>query len=228
MPVAPDIPAAAALIADESRASMLTALLGGVALPAGELARHARITAQTASAHLAKLVDGGLVRVVASGRHRYFSLAGAPVARALESLALVAAAARPSTPKQDFETRRLQRARTCYDHLAGALGVEVTHTLVGRGHLEPHDEAFELTPAGAAWLGAFGVDCDQARTRRRVFARLCLDWSERRPHLAGALGAALTTRLFELRWIERVPRSRALTVTPAGRRGLRRAFDLRS
>jgi DNA-binding transcriptional ArsR family regulator len=223
---APDLAATAALIGDPSRARMLTALLGGVALPATELARQAGIAPPTASGHLTKLVEGGLIRVVTSGRHRYFSLTGAPVARVLESLALVAPAARPGTLTSSFEARRLQRARTCYDHLAGALGVGLTHALVSRGCLELHDDAFELTASGAEWLEGFGIECEPVRARRRLFARACLDWSERRPHLAGALGAALATRLFDLGWIERIPRSRAVGVTAAGRRGLRRTFDL--
>jgi DNA-binding transcriptional ArsR family regulator len=222
----PDLASAAALIGDRSRAAMLSALLGGVALPAGELARRAGVTAQTASAHLAKLVEGGLVRVLASGRHRYFGLAGEPVARLLESLALVAPPAEPRTLKGGFELRRLHRARTCWDHLAGALGVRVTDALVARRCLELHDDAWELTPEGDAWMRELGIDPGPMRSGRRAFARACLDWSERRPHLAGALGAALASRLFELGWIERVDRTRAVAVTPAGRRGLRRALDL--
>jgi len=221
-----DVARVAALIGDPSRAAMLAALLGGVARPAGELARCAGVSAQTASAHLARLVDGGLLRVTTSGRHRYFSLAGAPVARALESLALVAPLSPPRTPREDFELRRLRRGRTCYDHLAGVLGTAVTDALVERGCIDARGDGYEVMPEGETWLQALGVDCARIRHGRRTFARACLDWSERRPHLAGALGAAVATRFFELAWITRVDGSRAVAVTPAGRRALRRELGL--
>jgi DNA-binding transcriptional ArsR family regulator len=227
-PSEPDVAGTAALIGDPSRAAMLTALLGGVARPAGELARHAHVSPQTASAHLAKLVAGGLVRMTTAGRHRYFTLADASVARALEALALVAPPPRDRNlgPKGGFELRRLQRARTCYDHLAGALGVGVTAALVERQYLDFHGDGYEVTPEGEGWLGGLGVDCARLRAGRRAFARACLDWSERRPHLAGALGAALAARLFELAWIARVDRTRAVATTPDGRRALRRELGL--
>jgi DNA-binding transcriptional ArsR family regulator len=223
----PAIAAVAALIGDPSRAAMLAALLGGVARPAGELARCAGITPQTASVHLARLVESGLVTTVRSGRHRYFSLAGVPVARTLEALALVAPPASPSGAKAGFELRRLRRARTCYDHLAGALGVAVTDALVQRARLEAHVEGYEVTAGGEVWLRAMGIRLDRIRAGRRAFARACIDWSERRPHLAGALGAALTTWLFEEEWIVRVAGTRAVAPTPKGRRGLRRELGIR-
>lgn len=223
----PAVASVAGLIGDPSRAAMLTALLGGVARPAGELARRAGISPQTASVHLARLVEGGLVRVTTSGRHRYFVLAGPAVARALESLALIAPAAEPESAGAGFELRRLQRARTCYDHLAGSLGVAVTESLVERGCLDAHGEAYEVTADGDAWLRRLGVVPEDLRHGRRAFARACLDWSERRPHLAGALGAALTARLFELGWITRLDGTRAVEPTPPGRRALRSELGIR-
>lgn len=226
VPDGPAVATVAGLIGDPSRAAMLTALLGGVARPAGELARHAGISPQTASVHLAKLIEGGLVQVRTSGRHRYFSLAGAPVARALESLALVAPPAPETGAKAGFEMRRLRRARTCYDHLAGALGVAVTDALVARHCLDEHGEAYEVTPAGEAWLRGLEVDLQRVRESRRTFARACIDWSERRPHLAGALGAALTRRFFEVGWLARIDGTRAVAPTAEGRRALRRELGV--
>ena len=222
----PDVAAVAALIAEPSRAALLTALLGGVARPAGELARCARISAPTASGHLAKLVRGGLLRVTTSGRHRYYALAGEPVARLLESLALVAPPPPASDARAAFALRRLRQGRTCYDHLAGALGVSVTDALVAHGHLDPHDDAYALTDSGAAWMEQLGVECAALQRQRRAFVRACLDWSERRPHLAGALGAAITSRLFELHWIARADDTRAVVTTPIGRRALRRELGV--
>lgn len=226
IPDGPAVAAVAGLMGDPSRAAILTALLGGVARPAGELAKYARVSPSTASAHLARLVEGGLVRATTAGRHRYFALAGPQVARALEALALVAPPAPETGGKGDFELRRLRRGRTCYDHLAGALGVAVTEALVARGSLEPHGDAFEVTAEGEEWLGRLGVDAGRIRSGRRAFARACLDWSERRPHLAGALGAAITARFFEAGWLARVDGTRAVVPTSAGRRAFRRELGV--
>ena len=204
---------------------MLAALLGGVARPAGELARCARISPQTASGHLAKLVEGGLIRATRSGRHRYFTLVGAPVARALESLALVAPAPEEGEGA-GFELRRLRRARTCYDHLAGALGVAVTDALVERGRLDPQADGYEVTGAGERWLRHLDIDPDRVRRSRRSFARACIDWSERRPHLGGALGAALAARFLEAGWIVRLKGTRAVVASAEGRRVLRRELGV--
>ena len=205
---------------------MLAALLGGVARPAGELARCAGVSAPTASGHLARLVQGGLLRVTTSGRHRYYALAGEPVARLLESLALIAPAAAARDARAAFAERRLRQARTCYDHLAGALGVSLTEALVAHGHMRLRDDSYVVTETGAAWLARLGIDCEAVRQQRRAFARACLDWSERRPHLAGALGAAITARFFELQWIARADDTRAVITTPVGRRALRRELDV--
>lgn len=217
----------AALLADPARVAMLWALSDGRACSAGELARSAGIGASTASEHLARLVAARLLEGQSQGRHRYYRLANPAVIQVLESLAGLAPAA-PVTVAAS--TTPLRFARTCYDHLAGALGVRVTETLVARGALQPAQRDFQIGARGEEYLTALGVDVasvtEAARRSRRVFARSCLDWSERRSHLAGALGAALATALLEWQWLERMPRTRAVRVTRAGRVGLRRVLDL--
>lgn len=222
----PDLAAVAALIADPSRAAMLSALLGGYCLPASELARHARISPQTASAHLARLVEGGLLSVRKSGRHRYYAISSKDVGRALEALALIAPAQRVRSLNQSLEAQALCRARTCYDHLAGSLGVRVTQALVDQRLIVLHDEIFEVTTTGLAWFDGLGIHCEQLQQKRRAFATLCIDWSERKPHLAGALGAALAARLLELKWIARMEKSRAVKVTDTGWRMLEQTLGI--
>jgi len=222
----PDLAAVATLIADPARASMLSALLGDIALPAGELARLAKITPQTASAHLAKLVKGNLLSVTALGRHRYFRLRDKSVAQVLESLALLARPARTTSLNESLERKAIQRARTCYDHLAGALGVGLTQAFIDKGFIQHHSEAYEVTRAGETWFNSFGIDCLELEQKRRTFARSCLDWSERKPHMAGALGAAVLRRLLEMKWILRVRSSRTVKVTELGRHHLQNEFGL--
>ncbi len=204
------------LIADPARAAMLTALLDGRALPAGELAHAAGITAQTASTHLAKLVEGGLLAVETEGRHRYFRLAGAHVAQALEHLAAITpATVRRTTPGP--KARELGFCRCCYDHLAGQVGVAVTQALQSRGYLLPmSDKQYEVTPAGIAWFGDVGLDVGGIRSTRRGLARQCLDWTERTHHLAGPLGVQFLRRLCDAGWMLRARHSRAVLVTPKG------------
>lgn len=228
MSAIPNLATITALIADPSRAAMLSALLSGISLPAGELAQCAKISPQTASTHLAKLVAGGLLSVTTAGRHRYFCLSNKQVAQALESLALIAPAQQARSLNEGLDMQAVHRARTCYDHLAGALGVALTQALIDKGLIQQHDEAYEVTEPGECWLDAFGIDRLQLQNQRRIFAAICLDWSERRPHLAGALGAAIAQRLFELKWIRRVDRSRAVKVTDFGRSGLKRELGLES
>lgn len=222
-----DIAPVAALLADRGRAAMLTALLDGRALPAGELARAAGVTPQTASGHLARLLEGGLVTVVRQGRHRYYRLAGAEVAQAIEALGRLGGPVPVPVRslRQSRRARALAVARTCYDHLAGRVGVLLFEALADRGLIEPsgagEDGEYALTPKGAEVLGDLGVGIPAGRRR---FAVACLDWTERRPHLGGALGAALTGRLVELGWLERGRERRALVVTEEGRRGLTDVF----
>jgi DNA-binding transcriptional ArsR family regulator len=230
LPVDADIAPTALLLADRARLAMLWALSDGRALPAGELAAAAGVQPSTASGHLAKLVEGGLLAGERHGRHRFYRLASESIVAALEALAVASPLAQVRSPKRGYAVQRLRLARSCYDHLAGALGVGLTDSLVALGALRPAGLQYELTDDGAARMRALGLDVQAlgrlARTRRRALARACLDWSERRYHLAGILGATLLTRLLELRWVERMAGERALRVTPSGRRALRREFGV--
>lgn len=213
-----DLAAVGALIGDPSRARMLDSLMGGRALAAGELARIAGVSRPTASEHLARLLAGGLVEVVSQGRHRYYRIAGPEVGEALEALSHVAPALPVTTLRQSRHARALGYARTCYDHLAGTCGVALHDGLLERGWLTT---SYDVTGAGEAELAAWGVDVAAARAGRRTFARPCLDWTERRPHLAGALAAALATALVDRGWfVRRSADSRALRITDAGLAGL--------
>jgi len=276
-----DVVPAAALIAEPTRAAMITALLDDRPLAAGELARLAGVSPATASAHLARLLNGGLVTMIKQGRHRYYHLAGPEVAAAMEALAHLGNA----TPvpvrslRESRDAAALAEARTCYDHLAGRAGVALLEALLARGILTPapgggqwaacgptggahpegngrsagggpggngstggagveqvgrhaaaapqapvRPEAFEVTADGVATLTSFGLNVGALEKTRRRFAGACLDWTERKPHLNGALGAAVTARLLGLGWIERGSRRRAVRVTPAGREGLAATF----
>ncbi|HEY8482466.1 MAG TPA: helix-turn-helix domain-containing protein [Spirillospora sp.] len=220
-----DIAPIAALLGDRARAAMVAALLDGRALAAGELARAAGVSAQTASAHLARLLDGGLVTVVRQGRHRYYRLRGSDVAEAVEALSRISPPVEVRSLRQSRDARRLQEARTCYDHLAGRAGVVLFDALVSGGFVEPVGEgAYEVTAKGEERFETLGLDLAALRGTRRRFARECLDWTERRPHLSGALGAALTRRVIELGWFRRGSARRGLDVTEAGRAGLVDAF----
>src|SRR6516162_7758775 len=215
----PDISSLAALISEPARGRILIALLDGRALQATELAQRAGITCQTASSHLARLAQGRLLQVVPQGRHRYYRIANARVAELLESMARFAPIKETyrSQPKSP-----IQIARTCYNHLAGTLGVRITDAIVGRGLLRVVGRDYQLTKKGAQWFSEFGIDTGALRKSGRVFARQCLDWSERRNHLAGTLGTALAEHLFERGWIERDRESRAVRITELGGRELKR------
>jgi DNA-binding transcriptional ArsR family regulator len=222
----PDLATVATLIGDPARAAMLAALLGGQVRPAGELAACARISPQTASSHLSKLVAGGLLRVTTAGRHRYYQLQGPEVGAALEALAAIAPQARVRSLRESEAARALRFARTCYDHLAGVVGVVVTQGLLDQGLLSADTQSYRISAAGTAWFGRWGIDLAQLEKTRRSFAKPCLDWSERHYHLAGALGAALTQALFERGWLARVAGSRAVRVTEAGRNGLQQELHV--
>ena len=221
-----DLAAVASLIADPSRAAMLDALSGGEAFTAGELARLAGIAPSTATEHLARLEDGGLVTSVRQGRARYVRLASGDVARALEALALIAPPKRANGLRAWQHGEDLRAARSCYDHLAGMTGVALADALVERRMLERGDGAFAITPEGERELAGFGIDVDALRRARRSTARACVDWSERRPHVAGALGAALLEQLLDRRWLRRRNDGRALLVTPEGASGLASTFGV--
>ncbi|HEY4956384.1 MAG TPA: winged helix-turn-helix domain-containing protein [Caldimonas sp.] len=217
----PNIARVAGLIGDPARAEILTALLADRALTATELAGIAGVTKQTVSAHLAKLVDAGLLAVAAQGRHRYFRLAGGDVAQLLESLMGVAFRTGSLRLLPGPREPALRKARVCYDHLAGELGVLAYDGLLARGLLADEAGSLFLTNAGADWLTGFGIDPALAARQRRTFCRPCLDWGERRHHLGGALGAALLARFYELRWARRAKDSRVVVFTPKGEQSFR-------
>jgi len=223
---APQMAEIAALVGDPARANILCALLVGRALTATELAFAAGVTPQTASGHLGRLLAARLLVLMKQGRHRYYRLAGPQVAQMLESIMNVALEAPSRFQPRSCLDDQLRQARTCYDHIAGRLGVALVDRMTEHELIILGDEAGEVTPAGADLLSRLGVDLSAARARRRVFCRPCVDWTERRPHIGGAVGAALASRCFELKWIERLRDSRALAITPAGRRGLMDAFQL--
>jgi DNA-binding transcriptional ArsR family regulator len=222
----PQLAEIAALVGDPARSNILSALMDGRALTAGELAYAARVSPQTTSGHLAKLTDARLLALEKQGRHRYYRLASPLVGRMIESIMALAAEApprhRPVTPRDTA----LRNARTCYDHFAGRLGVGLADALCAQDHVVLADGGGEVTASGMTFLGELGVDLADARSRRRAFCRPCLDWTERRPHLAGSVAAALAQRCFDLHWVERERDSRALAITAAGRRGLAEVFGL--
>jgi len=221
----------AALIADPARASILMALMDGRAHPASTLAYAANLSPQAASNHLAKLLDGGMVLVETEGRHRYYRLARPEIAAAVEALQALAPRIRAIDEPRSPEARRLRAARTCYDHLAGQLGVAIAQAMEARGLLaapanEPGGKLYRLTEAGATWFAELGVAPPAAGYRGKPAARRCLDWTERCHHLAGPLGTALFRRLVQLGWVARAPGSRAVAVTPTGVEGLRRSLGI--
>jgi DNA-binding transcriptional ArsR family regulator len=216
----------AALVGEPARATMLSALLDGRALTAAELAFAARVTPQTASTHLAKLTEAGLLSPVREGRHRYFLLASSKVVDMLDGIVAVALDGRPRYRPLSRQARELSAARICYDHLAGRLAVALADFFTAHEYIVPGDEAAEIMHAGARFLAEFGADLPAARATRRRFCRLCLDWTERRPHIAGAVGAALTRRCFDLGWTERARHSRAVIVTASGQRGFSETFGI--
>jgi DNA-binding transcriptional ArsR family regulator len=221
-----DMAGIAALVGDPARATMLGSLMDGRALTATELALDAGVTPQTASGHLSKLVDAHLLTVLKQGRHRYHRLASPLVGRMLEGIMAVAAIEAP--PRHRPRSARddaMCFARTCYDHLAGRLGVALADALVERGVVQLDDDGGEVTAEGRDFLDGFGIEKTE-RGRRGPFCRPCLDWSERRWHLGGRLGVDLTRRCFDLGWIERRRDSRAVTVTAKGREGLAQRFGV--
>ena len=222
----PKIAGVAALIGDPARANMLTALMHGAALTASELALEAGVTKQTASAHLAKLADADLISVEVQGRHRYFRLADADVARLLESLMGVAARARALRTRPGPKEPALRHARVCYDHLAGDMGVALFDALVKARWLAQHDGEVTLTKRGREALAALDLDMDALETSTRPLCRACLDWSVRRSHLAGALGAGLLQHITAQGWARRRNGTRVMEFTSAGERAFRRTFGV--
>jgi len=240
-----DISIPAALFGDPSRARVLLALSDGRALPASVLAAEAGVTASTVSEHLAKLCEAGMLNVERHGRHRYYRVASAQVVHALEALAQIAPQAPIRSLRQHTRARALRQSRLCYDHVAGRLGVALMRALIDSGALDGgdgihhseraptdrlsaagHDIDYRLTDHGATVLTELGVDLDALSARRRPLIRYCLDWTEQRHHLAGALGAALADRLFGLDWLRHTSQRRAVQLTDAGQAGLSDTFGL--
>jgi DNA-binding transcriptional ArsR family regulator len=216
----------AALVGDTARATMLAALMGGQSLTGSELAFLANVSRPTASEHLRKMVNARLVIFTKRRRHHYYRIASPLVAKMLESIKAVAAIETP--PRYQPRSARedaLRLARTCYDHLAGKLGVAIADALVARKYLLLSDDGGEITRAGGKFLGAFGADLNPGRSQR-MFCRPCLDWSERRYHIAGHVGAEICRRCFDLGWLARSRGSRALKITPGGRVGLYKTFGV--
>jgi DNA-binding transcriptional ArsR family regulator len=226
----PDIRRVAGLLADAARAKILWTLIDGTTRPAGELAYAANISAQSASAHLARLVEGGLLEAEAQGRHRYFRISSAEVAGLIEGLASLGAATRPRTPRAPLPARSLPaqflHARTCYGHLAGEIAVKLLDALLKARWLRPEGQDFALTRLGEDKLAALGVDLAAARRSRRAFARSCVDLTQRRPHLGGALGDALLQVCVSRGWVQRQPRSRVVSITPRGHENFMHLFGL--
>jgi DNA-binding transcriptional ArsR family regulator len=214
------------VIGDRTRAKMLDALVADDELAAGALARRVGVSASTASAHLAKLVDAGLIVGTRDGRQRVYRLAGPPVAAALEALAVIAPRRPVRSLREAARGDRLREGRTCYDHLAGRLGVELTTALIAQRVLRRRDGRYVLTRRGEQVVSELGVDVASIRAQPRAFAFPCLDSTERREHLAGALGAAFAERLFELGWVERLGAGRAAALTNPGRTELHRRFGV--
>lgn len=226
----------ASLVGDPARANMLAALMDGRALTASELARQAGVTPQTASGHLGRLVEAGLLAVERQGRHRYHRLASATVAHMLEGIMAASSELIPAPEGRAIRVgprdRALRRARTCYDHLAGEVAVSIADRMLERGQIEFSADGGALTEVGTSFLSGLGIDLappggGRRRPAGRIFCRPCLDWSERRPHVAGAVGAALCRHCFDRGWMRRIEHSRALTITPVGLRALAERFGVR-
>lgn len=214
----------ASLLADPTRAIILQELSDGRALPAGELARRAHVASSTASSHLSKLVEAGLLAVVQQGRHRYYRIANPAIIQAIETLASLSPVRPIHSLRESQIAEAIRNARMCYNHLAGNLGVKLTQALVDMHVLDASVDGYTITPDGLQWLRNFGIDDAVLRKRGSLVVPHHIDWSERRPHVAGDLGAALARRLFDLAWITRTPSSRAVRLTAIGQQALQNEF----
>jgi DNA-binding transcriptional ArsR family regulator len=222
----PNVAKVATLVSEASRAAILTVLLDGRLHPASELAYMARIKPQTASFHLSKMVDATIVTVEKQGRHRYYGIRNPEIAQVLETLLSIAPPIEIKSLKQASEDKAMRSARTCYDHLAGNLGVQLTDSLIKAGIICEEKNTFIVTDKGEAFFKTFHIDLGIVKKKRRSFAHKCLDWSERRYHLAGSLGTALLERLFDLKWIQRIPDTRAIKITSEGKNGFKNIFSI--
>jgi DNA-binding transcriptional ArsR family regulator len=221
----------AALIGDPARASMLVTLMDGRALTAGELGEAAGVAASTASGHLGQMLEAGLLALHVQGRHRYYRLAGRSVAAMLESMMalsgeLAEAANRSRPVRTGPRDKALRHARICYDHLAGEVAVGIADAMIARGQLDLGSEGAAITDSGAAFLTGLGVDLVEPKAGGASFCRPCIDWSERRPHLAGVVGRGLYRTMLDRNWARRAGDGRAVTITPLGTLELRKNFGL--
>ncbi|WP_044639825.1 ArsR/SmtB family transcription factor [Risungbinella massiliensis] len=216
----------ATLVSDTSRAAMLTILMDGRFHPASELAYMAGVKPQTASFHLTKMVQADIVTVEKQGRHRYYGIRNSEVAQVMEQLLAIAPPMEIRSLKQSSEDKAVRFARTCYDHLAGNVGVQLTNSLLQMGVIYEEEKDFLVSEKGKDFFGDFQINISQIKKKRRSFATKCLDWSERRHHLAGSLGNALLERLLELNWLERIPKTRAIQITSEGKKGLKETFSI--
>lgn len=212
----PNIAIVASLVGDPARANMLNALFGGAALTASELATEAGVTLQTASSHLAKLQQGQLIEQEQQGRHRYYRLSGSDVADVLEALGTLAVRAGHLRVRPGPKDPAMRLARVCYDHLAGEFGVRMFDAMVSRKHLAVEKDRLDITARGTKFIAEFGIDLEAVQTSRRPLCKKCLDWSERRSHLAGSLGAAMLNRLYDLKWARRETGGRVVKFTASG------------
>jgi DNA-binding transcriptional ArsR family regulator len=222
----PNISFVASLISDPSRGVILTKLMDGRMHTASELANTAKITPQTASYHLTKMIEGNMIKVKNQGRHRYFGLANQDIAELLESFFSFSPVQKVSSLREFSEKEAIKSARTCYDHLAGYAGVAITNGLLKEGYLMEQNGVFETSNKGNVFFSSLGIDISFEKAKRRSFAKCCLDWTERRHHLGGALGNALLTRMFDSNWIKRIHHSRAVTFTPLGKKEIKEIFNV--
>jgi DNA-binding transcriptional ArsR family regulator len=217
----------AGLIGEPARAAMLTALLAGRALTAGELSMIAGVSAQNASGHLQKLLNAKLISIEVQGRHRYYRLSSVDVAHALESLAVISSS-RDFPTQETRQLSELRFCRTCYDHLAGIVAAEIASGLLERGMIREEGRNFSVTASGTSFFARLGIDLAPLSAQRRALARRCLDWTERRPHISGSLGNAMLLRFQKLKWIVPVRGSRVVRVTAGGQREIPRHFGLKA
>ncbi|MBM7583669.1 DNA-binding transcriptional ArsR family regulator [Bacillus pakistanensis] len=222
----PNVAKVASLVSETSRATILTVLLDGRFHTASELSYMAGIKPQTASFHLAKMVEAKVVSVQKQGRHRYYGIQDHEVAHVMESFLSLAPPVEIKSLKQSSEDKAIRYARTCYDHIAGNLGVQLTDYFINNRYILEESNGFSVTEKGEEFFKTFQIDLNIVKKKKRSFSHKCLDWSERRFHLAGALGNALLERLLELNWIQRIPKTRAIKVTPAGKKGFKDRFSI--
>ncbi|NDI34125.1 ArsR/SmtB family transcription factor [Chengkuizengella sediminis] len=226
MNVYPNISYIAKLISEPTRAIILESLMGGQALPAGELAYMAKVSHPTVSSHLSKLVEGNLLKVEQFGRHRYYKLANEQVAEVIEKLGAIAPSVQIRSLKQSDQMKQVRYARTCYDHLAGELGVSITEALLNQGLIILKDDLYEVTKEGEKWFENLGIMINNVGKTRRVFAKPCLDWSERRYHISGWLGAAIATHFLDQKWMIKSTTNRSVHLTEEGKIMLEQSLGL--